>query len=151
MELKAPLSRGYADRMARRGGLWFGREIDKEKTEMADPRAGRWELLDAKNSLLILMDYQASMFKWVASGDNSIIKIAARGAAKAASTLGIPVVLSSIHPESNGPFIPEIAALFPDQKLFSRKILSFDAFDDRATWNAVKKTGRRKIVVSGLG
>jgi len=143
MELKAPLSRGYADRMARRGGLWFGREIDKEKTEMADPRADRWELLDTKNSLLILVDYQAS--------DNSFIKIAARGAAKAASTLGIPVVLSSIHPESNGPFIPEIAALFPDQKLFSRKILSFDAFDDRATWNAVKKTGRRKIVVSGLG
>ena len=110
---------------------------------MADPRADRWELLDTKNSLLILVDYQAS--------DNSFIKIAARGAAKAASTLGIPVVLSSIHPESNGPFIPEIAALFPDQKLFSRKILSFDAFDDRATWNAVKKTGRRKIVVSGLG
>ena len=58
--------------------------------------------------------------------------------------------MSAIHPESNGPFIPEIATLFPGRKVFSRKILGFDAFEDRATWNAVKKTGRRKIVISGL-
>jgi nicotinamidase-related amidase len=117
---------------------------------MADLKKGRLELLAAKNSFLILVDYQASMFKGIASGDKSVIKQAAMGAAKAASILRIPVVLSAIHPKSNGEFIPEIASLFPGRKVFSRRILSFDAFEDEATWKAVKKIGRRKMVVSGL-
>ncbi len=117
---------------------------------MADFKKGRLELLAAKNSFLILVDYQASMFKGIASGDKSVIKQAAVGAAKAASILRIPVVLSAIHPQSNGEFIPEIASLFPGRKVFSRRILSFDAFEDEAIWKAVKKIGRRKMVVSGL-
>jgi len=117
---------------------------------MVDSRGGKLELLTDKNSCLVLVDYQASMFKGVASGDKSIIKQAAIGAAKAASILGIPVVLSAINPKNNGEFIPEIATLFPGQEVFARKILSFDAFEDEATWNAVKKTGRKKMVVSGL-
>lgn len=117
---------------------------------MVDSREGRLELLTDKNSCLVLIDYQASMFKGVASGDKSIIKQAALGAAKAASILGIPVVLSTINPKYNGEFIPEIATLFPGQEAISRKILSFDAFEDDAVWNAVQKTGRRKMVVSGL-
>jgi nicotinamidase-related amidase len=117
---------------------------------MVDSRGGKLELLTDKNSCLVLVDYQASMFKGVASGDKSIIKQAAIGAAKAASILGIPVVLSTINPKNNGEFIPEIATLFPGQEAFARKILSFDAFEDEATWNAVKKTGRKKMVVSGL-
>jgi nicotinamidase-related amidase len=117
---------------------------------MIDSKECRLELLTDKNSCLVLVDYQASMFKGVASGDKSIIKQAAVGAAKAASILGIPVVLSTINPKYNGEFIPEITTLFPGQKALSRKILSFDAFEDNATWNAVKKTGRKKMVVSGL-
>ena len=117
---------------------------------MANSINGKLELLTDKNSCLVLVDYQASMFKGVASGDKSIIKQAAIGAAKAASILGIPVVLSAINPKNNGEFIPEIATLFPGQEAFARRILSFDAFEDEATWNAVKKTGRKKMVVSGL-
>ncbi len=117
---------------------------------MIDSKESRLELLTDKNSCLVLIDYQASMFKGVASGDKSIIKQAALGAAKAASILAIPVVLSTINPKSNGEFIPEIATLFPGQEAFSRKILSFDAFEDEAVWSAVRKTGRRKMVVSGL-
>jgi nicotinamidase-related amidase len=59
---------------------------------MVDSKEAGLELLTDKNSCLVLVDYQASMFKGVASGDKSIIKQAAVGAAKAASILGIPVV-----------------------------------------------------------
>jgi nicotinamidase-related amidase len=111
---------------------------------------GKLILLSDKNSCLVLIDYQASMFKGVASGDKALIKQAAVGAAKAAAILGIPVVLSTINPKFNGEFIPEIATLFPGQEAISRKILSFDAFEDEAVRNAVKKTGRNKMVVSGL-
>jgi nicotinamidase-related amidase len=115
--------------------------------EMAN---GKLDLLTDKNSTLALVDYQAAMFKGVASGDKTIIKNAAIGAAKAAAILGIPVVLSSINPKFNGEFIPEIASLFPGQEVFARKVPSFDAFEDEGNWNALKRTGRKKLVISGL-
>ena len=108
------------------------------------------ELLTDKNSVLALVDYQPSMFKGVASGDKTIIRNAAYCAAKAASILGIPIVLSTINPKSNGDFISEITALFPGQEVFARKVPSFDAFEDERNWNAVKTTGRKKLVISGL-
>jgi nicotinamidase-related amidase len=108
------------------------------------------ELLTDKNSLLVFVDFQPSMFKSIASGDKTIIKSAAISAAKAASILGIPVVLSSINPKNMGGFIPEIAGLFPNQEVFARKVPSFDAFEDEGTRNAVKNSGRKKLVISGL-
>jgi nicotinamidase-related amidase len=108
------------------------------------------ELLTDKNSVLVLVDYQPSMFKSVSSGNKTIIKSAAICAAKAARILGVPVVLSSINPKTLGEFIPEISTLFPRQKVFARKIPSFDAFEDEGTWKAFKKAERRKLVISGL-
>ncbi len=91
------------------------------------------------------------MFKSVSSGDKTIIKNAAIGAAKAASILGVPVVLSSINPKSLGEFIPEITKLFPDQEVFARKIPSFDAFEDERNLeccqeNREKESGHFRIV-----
>ncbi len=111
---------------------------------------GKLELLTDQNSVLLLVDYQRAMFKGVGSGDKPRIKTAAICAATAASILSIPVVLSAIDPKSNGDFIHEIVDLFPDQAVFARKVPSFDAFEDDATRDAVRATGRQKLVVSGL-
>jgi nicotinamidase-related amidase len=121
-----------------------------EETRMANLIDGKFELLTDKNSFLVLVDYQPSMFKSVSSGDKTIIKNAATGAAKAASILGVPAVLSSINPQSLGEFIPEITKIFPNQEVFARKVPSFDAFEDERTLDAVKKLGRKKVVISGL-
>lgn len=117
---------------------------------MANSRDGRLDLLTDKNSVLVLVDYQPTMFKSVASGDKVRIKIAAICAANAASILGVPVVLSSINPANNGEFIPEITRLFPKQEVYARKVPGFDAFEDEGTWNAAKRAGRKKMVISGL-
>jgi nicotinamidase-related amidase len=116
-------------------------------TEMTD---GKLELLTDKNSILALIDYQPSMFKGVGSSDKTIIRNAAFCAAKAARILDIPVVLSTINPKTNGEFLTEISALFPGQEVFARKVPSFDAFEDERNWNAIKSTGRKKLVISGL-
>lgn len=117
---------------------------------MANPKDGRLELLTDRNSTLVLVDYQPAMFAGVASGDKTIIRNAAYCAAKSASILSVPVVFSAIGPQRNGEFIAEITGLFPGQEVFARTIPSFDAFEDEKTWNAFKKTGRKKMVVSGL-
>jgi nicotinamidase-related amidase len=122
----------------------------KEVPIMTDSTDGKLELLTDKNSMLALVDYQPSMFKGVGSGDKTIIRNAAWCAAKAAQILNIPVVFSTINPKFNGDFIADIAALFPGQEIFARKVPSFDAFEDDRNWNAVKKTGRKKLVIAGL-
>jgi nicotinamidase-related amidase len=58
--------------------------------------------------------------------------------------------LTSIWPEGNGEFIKDITDLFPGQKTIARKVPGFDAFEDERVLQAVKKTGRKKLVVSGL-
>ena len=73
---------------------------------------------------MVLVDYQPSMFKSVSSGDKTIIKSVAIGAAKTAHILAVPVVLSTINPKSLGNFIPEITSLFPNQEVFARKVPS---------------------------
>ena len=98
----------------------------------------------------MLVDYQHTMFAGVASGDKTIIRNAAYCAAKAAAILGVPVVLSTINPQNNGNFLPEVANLFPGQQVYARAVPSFDAFEDENTRDAFKKTGRKKVVVSGL-
>ena len=117
---------------------------------MEHSQKGCLEFLTDKNSMLVLVDYQSTMFKGVASGDKTIIRNAAYCAAKAASILKIPVVLSTINPKSNGLFMEEVTKLFPGQEAYARKVPSFDAFEDEQTLNAVKASGRKKIVISGL-
>jgi nicotinamidase-related amidase len=108
------------------------------------------DLLTDMNSVLVLVDYQPTMIKSIASGDKTTIKKAAVLAAKAANILDVPVVLSSINPKSNGDVFPEIRELFPEQEIFARKVPSFDAFEDQSTYDAVKKTNKNKLVISGL-
>ena len=108
------------------------------------------EFLSVENSVLLLVDYQRAMYAGVGSGDRNAINDSAVALAKAAKILGVPVVLSSIWPDGNGEFNPQIASLFPDQQPISRGILGFDALEDGPVLDAVKATGRGKLVVSGL-
>ncbi len=117
---------------------------------MADSNEGILELLSDKNCILVLVDYQPAMLKSVASGDKTLIKNAAIRAATAARILSVPVVLSAINPAVNGEFFPDISGLFPGQGAIARKVPGFDAFEDENTWNAVRRPGRKKVVICGL-
>jgi nicotinamidase-related amidase len=117
---------------------------------MANVKDGKLELLTDNNSALVLVDYQPAMFAGVASGDKALIRTAATCAAKAAQILDVPVVFSAIGPQRNGEFISDITSIFPGQTVFARAVPSFDAFEDEQTYTAFKKTGRKKVVISGL-
>ena len=118
---------------------------------MANPKDGKLELLSDKNSALVLVDYQRAMFAGVASGDKTIIRNSAYCAAKAATILNIPVVLTTINPEHNGNFSSgRSPRLFPGQEAISRSVLVFDAFEDDKVWTAFRKTGRKTTLSAGL-
>ncbi|HEY9755151.1 MAG TPA: isochorismatase family protein [Oculatellaceae cyanobacterium] len=117
---------------------------------MMQSELGKLELLTPQNSVLVLVDFQPSMFKGVASGDKARIKTAAVCAARAAKILDVPVVLSSIDPKLNGEFIKEITDLFPGVVVPAREVPSFDAFEDKKTWITFLQTGKHKVVLAGL-
>jgi isochorismate hydrolase len=106
--------------------------------------------LEASNSMLLLVDYQARMFWGATSHDPTYVKNNVMALAKGAQILGIPVVLTTIGAKNNGSFLPEIVKMFPDTVVIDRKIPSFDAFEDKKVFSAVMKTGRKQLVLTGL-
>jgi nicotinamidase-related amidase len=106
--------------------------------------------LNANNSVLLLIDYQAKMLYGVESGDRTLIQNGVLALAKGAQILNVPTVLTTIGAKMNGPFMPEIVEMFPGTHVIDRKIPGFDAFDDPEVLSAVKKTGKKQLVLSGL-
>jgi len=72
------------------------------------------------------------------------------GLAKTAKLHHVPVVLTtSASNGPNGPFLPEVVELLPDAPMISRPG-QINAFDNADFVAAIKKTGRKKIVLSGI-
>ena len=106
--------------------------------------------LDPNSSVLLLVDYQARMFWGATSHDPTYVKNNVMALAKGAQILGIPTVLTTIGAKNNGAFLPEIVDMFPSVQVIDRKVPTFDAFEDREVLDAVRKTGRKQLVLSGL-
>ncbi|MFB7674443.1 hydrolase [Kitasatospora purpeofusca] len=107
------------------------------------------DLLTPDNAVMLFVDHQPQMFFGTGSGDRTAIINATVGLAKAAKIFGVPTVLSTVAAESfSGPILPQLRAVFPEQEVIDRTTMN--AWEDEALVEAVKATGRRKIVLSGL-
>jgi len=112
-------------------------------------KKGPLELLNPKNCVLILIDHQPAMTFGVASIDRQTLLNNTVGLAKAAKLFGVPVILTSVESKSfSGNLWPQITELFPDQKPIERS--SMNSWEDQAFVAAVKKTGRKKLVIAAL-
>lgn len=106
-------------------------------------------LLTPDNCVFLFIDHQPQMFFGVGSGDRSSIINSTVGLAKAAKAFDVPVVLTTVAAESfSGHLLPPLADVFPGHDILDRT--SMNAWEDQAVVDAVKATGRRKIVLSGL-
>ncbi|SFI53389.1 hydrolase [Albimonas pacifica] len=107
------------------------------------------ELLTPENCQLIFIDQQPQMAFGVQSIDRQVLKNNVVALAKAARVFGIPTTITTVETESfSGHTYPELLAVFPDHPLLERT--SMNSWDDRKVRDALAKTGRKKIVVSGL-
>jgi nicotinamidase-related amidase len=106
--------------------------------------------LDAATSVLLIVDHQVNLYDGIVSHKPSYVKNNMLALATGASLLDIPVVLTAISPQTNGPTIPEITELFPDLAVINRGFPSFDAFDEQVVLDAVRSSGRTQVVVTGL-
>jgi nicotinamidase-related amidase len=107
------------------------------------------DLLTADNSVVILIDHQPQMLFGVQSNDRQTIINNAVGLAKAAKAFNAPVILTTASSETfSGPLHPQVQEVFPDQKPIDRT--SMNSWEDDNFLEAVKKTGRKKLVIAAL-
>ncbi|WP_043307919.1 hydrolase [Pseudomonas sp. ML96] len=107
------------------------------------------EVLTPQNSQLIFIDHQPQMAFGVQSIDRQTLKNNTVALAKAAQIFDIPTTITTVETESfSGHTYPELLAVFPDAPLLERT--SMNSWDDQKVRDALKKNGRKKIVVAGL-
>ncbi|ADI12287.1 isochorismatase hydrolase [Streptomyces bingchenggensis BCW-1] len=107
------------------------------------------DLLTPDNAVVLFVDHQPQMFFGTGSGDRTAIINATVGLAKAAKVFDVPTVLTTVAAESfSGPVLPQLAEVFPDAEIIDRT--SMNAWEDPALVEAVKATGRTKVVIAGL-
>src|SRR5213592_1462480 len=117
----------------------------------ASSRARRSEkgLLTPDNCVVTLIDLQPQMLFGVANFDRQAIINNNVALAKAARVFDVPVVLSTVETRGfSGNMWPQIQAVFPKQTPIERT--SMNSWDDENFVAAVQKSGRKKIVMSGL-
>jgi len=114
-------------------------------------RAKRSEkgLLTPDNCVVTFIDLQPQMLFGVSNFDRQGIINNNVALSKAARVFDVPVVLSTVETKGfSGNIWPQIQAIFPDQTPIERT--SMNSWDDENFVAAIRKTGRKKIVLSGL-
>lgn len=105
--------------------------------------------ITADDTALLLIDFQPQMLMGVRSDDPISILNNAAIIAKGAKLFGMPTILTTITSASfAGPFMPELADIFPDASIIDRTSVNAWLNDDFVT--AVEQTGRKRLVIAGL-
>ena len=100
---------------------------------------------------LVLIDYQNEMFEVIRSEtDANLVELHVRLLAKSAKAFGVPIVLSTVGVGFgfNGPTLPSILGELEGVEPIDRS--SMNAFEDEAFSEAVKATGRKRLIIGGL-
>src|ERR1700722_11528639 len=100
---------------------------------------------------LVLIDYQNEMFEVIRSEtDRDLVELHVRLLAKIAKALDMPIVLSTVGVGLgfNGPTLPSIISELDGIEPIDRS--SMNAFEDDAFREAVKATGRERLIIAGL-
>lgn len=109
--------------------------------------SGVW---DSKECVLVLIDYQPGVMSYIRSQDPKAAELNARYLAKAALAFDIPIILSTVGVQLgvNQPTIASLRAEIPQVPEIDRS--SMDSWGDKGFVDAVKKTGRKRLVMSGI-
>ncbi len=106
--------------------------------------------LSRDEAALLLVDHQSGLISLVqdfSPGEfkNNVLAVAASGA-----YFKLPTILTtSFENGPNGPLVPELKETFPDAPYIARPG-QINAWDNEDFVNAVKKTGRKQLIIAGV-
>ncbi|HWW82768.1 MAG TPA: hydrolase [Vicinamibacterales bacterium] len=98
--------------------------------------------------MLLLIDHQPFQLANVNSHDPTMVINNVTALAKVAKLYGVPTILTSVVAERGGEIFKQVQAVFPDQKPIDRTFIN--SWQDSRVVAAVKKTGRKKLVIAAL-
>ncbi|MDX8453336.1 hydrolase [Mesorhizobium sp. VK9D] len=107
-------------------------------------------LLTPQNCAVLIIDYQPIQVTSVASMDRRTLVANIVALARTAKLYGVPVVLTTVNVSSgrNQPIIHQLHDIFPGVGPIDRTAIN--AWEDRDFVDAVKATGRKKLVMAAL-
>lgn len=107
-------------------------------------------LLTPKNAAVVIIDYQPVQVNSIASMDRQQLVDTITGLAKIARGYQLPIVHSTVNVETgfNKPPIPQLRKVLDDLPTYDRT--SINAWEDREFVEAVRSTGRTKLVMAAL-
>jgi nicotinamidase-related amidase len=117
-------------------------------SDSRNPHVGIEALLTPQNSVLLLIDHQPFQFANLHSHEPTLIVNNVVGLAKTAKVFQVPTILTTVLEERGGLLIKDVQDVFPDQKPINRTFIN--AWEDKRVVEAVKKTGRKKLVIASL-
>ncbi|MGZ3712591.1 MAG: hydrolase [Bdellovibrionota bacterium] len=107
-------------------------------------------LLTPKNSVFVFIDYQPEQFRGVTSRSKEELLLNIQTLAKAARDFAVPAIVTTVGVAMgiNEGSIPELREGLPEVDEIDRTTLN--AWEDEDFLAAVKASGRKKIIMSGL-
>ncbi|MEV0703796.1 isochorismatase family protein [Saccharopolyspora sp. NPDC050389] len=99
---------------------------------------------------MVLVDHQVGLYSGVRDIPVGELKHNVVALAKAAQVLGLPLVVTTTAADSMwGPVIPELAEVLPDgSRVIDRSTVN--AWDDPRVAEAIRATGRLKLIITGI-
>src|SRR6266446_2030028 len=109
-------------------------------------KVGLEALLTPDNCVLVLIDHQPSQLANANSHEPSMVINNVTALAKTAKVYGVPTILTTINSPRGGKIFHQVQAVFPDQQPIDRSFIN--SWQDSRVVEAVKKTGRKKLVIA---
>ena len=106
------------------------------------------ERLTRNNAVLLLVDHQVGLYTGVRDIDVLQLKHNVVGLTRAMLALKVPVVVTTTTEKWWGPLIPELAEVLRGVPVIERTTVN--AWDEKRVADAVKATGRKKLIVTGI-
>lgn len=108
-----------------------------------------YDQLTPDNSVVLLVDYQPQYVFSTRSLPIDAIVNNAQALAKAARVFKVPTIVTTIVAKGfAGPLLGDIQAVNPDQPPIDRTVIN--AWADARVRDAVRATGRKKLIIAGL-
>ena len=111
-------------------------------------KTGLEALLTPDNCVLVLIDHQPFQLADVNSHEPTMVINNVTALAKTAKVFNIPTILTTVNEERGGLIFKAVQDVFPNQKPINRTFIN--AWEDKRVVDAVKKTGRKKLVIAAL-
>src|SRR4249920_3271829 len=111
-------------------------------------KTGLDALLRPEDSVVVLIDHQPFQFANLHSHEPTMIVNNVIGLAKTAKVFGVPTILTTVVEERGGFLIKGLQDVFPEQKPINRTFIN--TWEDKRVVDAVKKTGRKKLILAAL-